>query len=65
MSADITALEHRSYRAGIFANDGDDEIGITDTSYFPLLALGRDLSQALSFESAAVRLDYLHHNQNR
>jgi phosphate-selective porin OprO/OprP len=47
-----------SYNVGLFSSDADDEIGITDASYFSLLSLGRE------FSTGSLHLDYVYNDKD-
>jgi len=47
------------YKAGLFSANEDDELGSFNAGYFGLLSLAYDLSPALNFKSASLRIDYV------
>ena len=53
-----------SYKAGLFSGDGDDEISISDGSYFLLGSLGYDWARKLAMDRAKVRLDYVYNDRD-
>ncbi len=54
-----------SYKAGVFASDDSDEIGVDGASYFTLLSAGYDLSPDTGLETATVNLDYVYNDEDR
>lgn len=49
------------YKAGIYAGDRDPEFGL-DQGQFYLVSLGRDLSDSVGLDEAAIRLDYVYND---
>ena len=48
-----------NYNLGGFSADGGNEFGATDSGWFTLISLGRDVS-----ENTALRVDYVHNDPN-
>jgi phosphate-selective porin OprO/OprP len=59
-----TVDDRWSYKAGVFSGDGDDEISISDGSYFVLTSLGYDWARELDMKRAKVRLDYVNNDKD-
>lgn len=55
---------HWSYKAGVFASDDADEIGVTDASYFIMTSLGRDLTAMFDLDEASARLDFVYNDRD-
>lgn len=53
-----------NYRAGLFASDGDKEIGVTGASYFTLLSLGRDFTGDTGADRAILQIDYVYNDKD-
>lgn len=49
-----------NYFVGAYSADGTDEFGDFDSGEFYVVKLGRDFSDAVGLDKAAVRLDYMH-----
>jgi phosphate-selective porin OprO/OprP len=53
-----------SYKAGVFASDDSDELGVDGASYFTLLSTAYDLSPDLGLETATINLDYVYNDRD-
>lgn len=53
-----------SYNAGVFSNDGNEELGSFDASYFSLTSVGYNWAKALDMKNAAIRLDYVYNDKH-
>jgi phosphate-selective porin OprO/OprP len=53
-----------SYKAGVFASDDSDEIGVDGASYFTLLSAGYSLAPDLGLETALINLDYVYNDKD-
>lgn len=51
-----------SYNTGIFSSDGGPEFGDFEAGYFGLFSIGYDFAEALGFDQALVRADYVHND---
>ena len=59
------ASEHLDYKVGVFSSDGDDEIGISEASYFTLGSVTWELAHEFDLETAWLRLDYVYNDEDR
>ena len=53
-----------SYKAGLFASDDSDEIGIDGASYFTLVSTSYDMATDLGLDTALVNLDYVYNDKD-
>ena len=52
-----------SYKAGIFSNDGDAELGTFDAGYFTLASVERSWAKELRMKDARLALDYVYQSE--
>ena len=53
-----------TYKAGLFANDDSDELGIDGASYFSMLSAAYSLAPDLGLETARINLDYVYNDKD-
>ena len=54
----------RFYKVGVFASDGDKEIGVTGASYFLLASLDYALDTGPKLDEATIHLDYVYNDKD-
>ncbi|GMG85778.1 porin [Biformimicrobium ophioploci] len=62
VSVTNTFADEWEYYAGVFATDGDPEIGIDDAGYFTLFKLGREFGETRAWDKARFRFDYVYND---
>lgn len=50
------------YNVGVFSSDGGPEFGDFEAGYFGLFSIGYDFADALTCDTAIVRVDYVHND---
>ena len=52
------------YKVGVFASDGDKEIGVTEASYFLFVSLDYPLDTGPTLDEATIHLDYVYNDED-
>ncbi|MBU2871827.1 OprO/OprP family phosphate-selective porin [Colwellia sp. E2M01] len=64
ISITSTFWDDFSYKAGVFASDGSDEISITDASYFTLFTISKKLVNTRLWDEGEISIDYVYNDNH-